>query len=135
MNRKAARALAKTTLTGLGTFQAVLQGAPDSFGGQSPVAVVTSRALELEQVTRRQYTVTNGLTISIYVIRAAADGEATEDTLDDLVEAAAVALHNTGSFEVGQSDAGTAGAPNRLIDGKIYRLERIPLTVLDEGTH
>lgn len=133
MNRKAARTLAKTTLTALGSFQAVLHGAPDSFGGQSPVALITSRSLELTEIARDLYTVTNGITVSIYVVRAAASGEATEDTLDDLVAAAAAALHSTGVFVVGQSDAGTAGTPSRLIDGKIYRLERIPLTILDEG--
>jgi hypothetical protein len=51
-----------------------------------------------------------------------------EDTLDQLAEAAAVAFRAAGLF-VGESDAVLEGAPLRIIDGVLYRAERIPLQV------
>jgi len=120
----------------------VYQGSLTTFDGVSPVAVVTSRALGLEIIARGDaahpagmFEVTNGLSVSIYVRKAdgatgAADAEA---TLDTLVRDAAVALHATGSFLVGESNAAPDGFPLRLIDQVLYRVERLPLTVLEEG--
>jgi len=140
MDRTAARALAASTLAATGAYTVgadvhVYQGGLGDFGGQSPVAVVTSRSLGLEAIARDLYEVTNGLSVSIYVRKAdgatgAADAEA---TLDTLVRDAAVALHETGYFLVGESSAAPDGFPLRLIDTVLYRVERIPLTVLEEG--
>jgi hypothetical protein len=132
MDRKAARAAAKSAITTLGTFGLVKSGAPDSFGGKPIVALITSRSLLLTPIARSLYEVTNQITVSIYVQRAAGAEAATEDLLDDLALSVVTALHNTGQFLAEQSDAGASGAPNRNIDGKVYRVERIPFTVLDE---
>lgn len=135
MDRADARALVEETLDATNNFAAIFQGAPDAFGGQSPVAVISSRSLRLDAVARDLYEVTSGLTVSIYVRRDkdAEAASATEDRLDVLVHATAVALHLTGQFEVGESNADVAGGNVRNIDGVIYRVERIPLTVQDEG--
>jgi len=147
MDRTAARSLAASTLAATGAYTVgadvhVYQGSLGSFEGVSPVAVVTSRALGLEIIARGDaahpagmYEVTNGLSVSIYVRKAdgatgAADAEA---TLDTLVRDAAVALHATGYFLVGESSAAPDGFPLRLIDTVLYRVERIPLSVLEEG--
>jgi hypothetical protein len=133
MDRKAARALAVATIQALAMFDLVDSGPPDSFAGKAVVALITSRSLELAAVARKLYTVTNQITVSIYVQRAPGAGAAAEDMLDDLALSVATALHDTGLFFPEQSDAGAAGAPSREIDGKIYRVERIPFTVLEEG--
>lgn len=135
MDRKAARQLAETTLTGLGTFEAVLHGPPDAFSGRSPVAVITSRSLRLEAIARSLYEVTVGITVSIYV-RKDDDAEAAEDQLDDLALTVAAALHATGQFQVLESSAGPESGNLRDVDrnGVLYRVERMPLVVLDEGS-
>lgn len=132
MNRTDARALAGDALTALGVFAAIFQGAPDRFDGKSPVAVVSSRTMRLDAVARELYTVVSGISVSIYVRQD--DAAAAEDDLDELTETAILALHLTGAFEtIADSSADPAGGARRFIDGKVYRVERIPLTVLDEG--
>lgn len=136
MDRKAARQLAKTTLEALNVFTAVLQGAPDKFGGRSPIAIVSSRSMLLTDVARELYTVENGLTVSIYVRRDPGEtaAAATEDLLDDLALSVAEALHNSGRFELETSSAAPESGNLRDVDrnGTLYRVERIPLIVLDE---
>jgi hypothetical protein len=132
MDRKAARAAAKSAIEGLGTFDLVASGAPDSFQGKAVVALITSRALSLSGIARNLYEVTNQITISIYVQRAAGGEAVAEDMLDDLALSVTTALHDTGLFFAEQSDAGAGGRPNAKVDGKIFRVERIPFTVLDE---
>ncbi len=139
MQRAAARALAKTTLDATSAYTLVAQGALASFDGKTPVAIVTSRTMRLEMVTRAIGTIANGLYISIYVRKdeGAAGAEAAEDQLDTLVRQAVIALEglNDGdTFEVGETDAAPDGFPLRLIDGVPYRVERIPVTVLEEGS-
>ena len=134
MDCKAARAAAVNAITALNTFNLVQSGAPDSFNQKAIVALITSRSLALTSIARGLYEVTNQITVSIYVQRAAGAEAATEDLLDDLALSVVTALHDTGLFLAEQSDAGASGAPNRNIDGKIYRVERIPFTVLDEGS-
>lgn len=135
MDRKAARALVATTLQGLGTFQAVWQGAPDKFGGLSPVALISSRSIDLTPDARALYEITSGITVSIYVNRTALGAEAAEDLLDDLALSVVEALHATGAFQIDASTAGPEAGNLRDVDrnGIIYRIERIPLTVLDEN--
>ena len=140
MDRTAARALAAATLSATGAYTVgadvnVFQGSLDHFEGRSPIAVVTSRALGLEAIARDLFTVTSGLSVSIYVRKpdGAAGAADAETALDTLVRAAAIALHETGSFEVGESNAAPDGFPLRLIDQVLYRVERLPLTVLEEG--
>lgn len=136
MDRKAARALAKTTLQGLNVFTAVLQGAPDKFAGRSPIAIISSRSLRLLDVARELYTVENGLTVSIYVRRDSGEAAAAaaEDLLDDLALLSATALHTSGFFELETSSAAPDAGNLRDVDrnGVLYRVERIPLIVLDE---
>jgi hypothetical protein len=135
MDRKAARALAKTTLDALNVFTAVLHGAPDKFGGRSPIAIISSRSLQLIDDARALYTVENGLTVSIYVVRepGEAPAAAAEDLLDDLALLTATALHMTGRFQLETSSAAPESGNLRDVDqnGKLYRVERIPLIVLD----
>lgn len=135
-SRKEARALAKTTLQALGVFEAVLSGAPNLFAGRSPVCVVTSRSLVMGPLTRGVMEVTSGITVSIYVRRDAgeSDAEAAEDQLDDLALSVIAALHATDVLYVSESSAGPENGNLRDVDrnGVIYRIERIPLTVLDE---
>lgn len=132
MDRATARTFAQTVLEALGLFQSVVQGPSDSFGGASPVAVITSRSMRLDDVARELYTVDNGISVSIYV-RRDPDPVGAEAKLDDLTLAAMVALHITGAFDIGESNADPAGGYQRVIDGVVYRIERIPLSVLDEG--
>lgn len=136
MDRKAARALAKTTLEALGAFHAVWQGAPDKFAGQSPIALISSGSIQLTPIARELYTVENGLTVAIYVRRDAGlvAAAATEDLLDDLALSVVEALHATGWFDVTTSSAAPEAGNLRDVDrnGVLYRVERIPLTVLDE---
>lgn len=144
--RSEARALAKQTLIALGdytvsdggsgTLNLVFTGSPESFAGLSPVAIVTSRSMQLTAIARSLYEVASGVTVSIYVRHgpSTAESEAAEDQLDSLTRRAIVALHATGVFTVGESNAAAEGAPNRMIDGVLYRVERIPLSVLDEGS-
>lgn len=134
MDRKAGRALAKTTLEGLNIFQAVWQGAPDKFGGVSPVALVSSRSIDLTPDARALYEITNGITVSIYVKREKDGAGAAEDLLDDLALTVVEALHATDAFQIDASSAGPDAGNLRDVDGNgvIYRVERIPLTVLDE---
>lgn len=136
MDRKAARALVATTLQGLGTFQAVWQGAPDKFGGLSPVALISSRSIDLTPDARALYEITSGITVSIYVNRTALGAEAAEDLLDDLALSVVEALHAASNLiQIDASTAGPEAGNLRDVDrnGIIYRIERIPLTVLDEN--
>jgi hypothetical protein len=134
MDRHAARGAAVAALVATGSYALVTGGAPDDFAGQSPVAVVTSKSIKLEIIARDLFEVTNGLVVSLYVRRDAGDEEATETLLDELALAAVLALHATGVFYVEQSDAFAEGSPNRIVDGVVYRVERIPLHVLSEGS-
>lgn len=139
MNRTAARALVKTTLVATGaytvdTVDQVYQGALEHFDGRTPIAVITSRTMALDEEARALYTIRNGLYVSIYVRKPdSTDGASdAEDTLDTLVEAATIALYETRLFEVGESSSAPDGYPLREIDGVLYRVERLQLTVLEE---
>lgn len=140
MDRTAARALVKTTLTTLGTYQAVVQGVPSLFAGRSPVAVITGRSMGLDYSARELYSIPSGLTVAIYVYHDPdADEGTSEDQLDSLTKAAMLALAalesgNQRIFDIGESSADPASGNLRDVDrnGTLYRVERIPLTVLDE---
>jgi hypothetical protein len=140
MDRTAARALIKTTLEGLGTYQAVVQGVPSLFAGRSPIAVITSRSMGLEYATRELYTLPSGVSVAIYVYHDPEAAEGTsEDQLDSLTKAAMIALgtlevSDQRIFDLGESSADPSSGNLRDVDrnGTLYRVERIPLTVLDE---
>jgi hypothetical protein len=132
MNRSEARHAIKQALEQLGLFAAVLNGTPDSFGGKTPIAVVSSTGMQPTRITRGVLEVASSMTVSIYVERPANGAAATEDTLDTLTLATIQALLATDDFVPGQSDASAGGAPNRIIDSKIYRVERIPVTIAED---
>lgn len=142
MDRTDARALVKTTLEGLGTYQAVILGVPGVFAGRSPLAVITSRSMGLDYSTRELYTIPSGLTLAIYVWHDPdADEGTSEATLDTLTKAALLALaalkdeYEQRVFAIGESSADPTSGNLRDVDrnGTLYRVERIPLTVFDEG--
>lgn len=129
MNRQQARELAATTLTGLGTFAHVYDGARRSLDGTSPIAIVLSKGTQIQRLTRSTAhdEAIHTLSINLFV-RCDEGNEATcEDTLDQLVESAQIAL-DTAGFLVGASDSAPEGNPLRLSDGVLYRQETIPIT-------
>jgi hypothetical protein len=133
VNRQAARAAVASALAGAG-FDLIVQGAPESFSGKALVAVITSAGTERQQIGRNVSQDVNSVVVSIYVQRAANGGSTTEDTLDRLTAAAIAAIDALDtSIVFARSDAGAAGAPNRRIDGQMYRVERIGFTILEEG--
>lgn len=133
MNRAAFRAAVATALSGVG-FDLIVQGAPDSFGGKAIVAVITSAGTERVQLGRNLSEDINSLIVSIYVQRASNGGSTTEDSLDALTLATITAIDALdGSIVFARSDAGGGGAPNRRIDGQMYRVERIGFTIRNEG--
>lgn len=133
MNRSAARAAVATALSGAG-FDLIVQGAPETFGGKAKVAVITSAGTERAQLGRGTSEDINSIVVSIYVQRVASAGAAVEDSLDALTLATITAIDAMDSSIVfARSDAGANGAPNRRIDGQMYRVERIGFTILNEG--
>jgi hypothetical protein len=133
MNRSAARAAVASALASAG-FDLIVQGAPDSFAGAAKVAVITSSGTERQQLGRNISQDVNGVIVSIYVQRGLGGGPGTEDSLDALTAATIAAIDNLDtSIVFARSDAGAGGAPNRRIDGIMFRVERIGFTVLDEG--
>lgn len=129
MNRTAGRQQIVAALESLSLFAAVLSGTPSSFGGKTPVAVVSSTSMLGGLVTRGVIQIVNAWTVSIYVQRPAQTEEATEDALDTLTLSTILALLQAGDFAPQQSDASAGGSPNRIIDGFVYRVERIPVTL------
>ena len=135
MDRSAARALAKSTLEALSLFKAVEKGVPGLFAGRSPVAVITSRSMNLQPLSRALIEIESGITVSIYVRHDSNGAGADEDQLDSLTKASMLALHATGVFSIAESSADPAGGHLRDVDRNnvLYRIERIPLTVLEES--
>lgn len=132
LSRKDGRALAKQTLEGLNLFDHVFVGAPDSFGGKRTVALIYSSGSALNHITREMYEAVGGFVVAIFVPRDTGKESEAEDTLDELATAAMLALVVIDDFLVGQSDANPlAAARNTNIDGVIYRVERIPVTILN----
>jgi hypothetical protein len=133
MNRSAARAAVATALGGAG-FDLIVQGAPDSFAGAAKVAVITSAGTERQQLGRSIEQDVNSIIVSIYVQRGLGGGPATEDSLDALTSATIAAIDAIDDrITFARSDAGAGGAPNRRVDGLMYRVERIGFTILDES--
>jgi hypothetical protein len=133
VNRSAARSAVATALSGAG-FDLIVQGAPESFGGKATVAVITSAGTERNQLARNMSEDVHSLMVSIYVQRAANGGSTTEDALDTLTAATIAAIDAIdASIVFARSDAGAGGAPNRRVDGQMYRVERIGFTILHEG--
>ena len=129
MNRQQARELAATTLTNLATYASVYDGARRTLPGTSPIAMVLSKGSQIQRLSRSTAhdEAIHTLSITIFV-RCDEGSEATcEDTLDQLVESAQIAL-DTAGFLVGASDSAPEGNPLRLADGVLYRQETIPIT-------
>lgn len=131
MDRTAGRTAIAALLTTTSLFNAVLQGRPDSFGGKTPIAVVSSAGTLGGRVSRGVIELVDGWVVRVYVQRPKDADTATEDELDTLTKATIVALLSDESqspqrWLVQQS---RADLPNRLIDGKIYRVEEIPVTL------
>ena len=131
MNRQAARELAATTLTNLGTYEAVYEGARRVFKGLSPVAAVLSKSLRVAPIASAMWEGIPRVSVTIYVRCDDGGEDAAEDQLDSLVEAAMAALKNAGFF-IGESDSAPEGAPLRNIDGTFYRVEQVIINVEEE---
>lgn len=127
LTRTEARALAVTTLEALGTFEAVLRSPPALFGGISPIAIVTSKALTVGQDTHELIGVISDVTVSIYVRSENGAADAAEDLLDSLALSSALALYATEGFDLAKSSAGPEDSGLRDPDrnGVLYRVERI----------
>jgi hypothetical protein len=134
MNRAAARAAVATAIQGAG-FDLIVQGAPETFNGKAKVAVITSAGTERVLLARGPTSEDiNSIVVSIYVQRAANGGSSVEDSLDSLTAATIAAIDALDtSITFARSDAGAAGAPNRRVDGLMFRVERIGFTILEEG--
>lgn len=133
MNRSAARAAVASALASAG-FDLLTQGAPDTFAGATKVAVITSAGTERVQLARNTSEDINSLIVSIYVQRGLGGASSTEDTLDALTIATIAAIDAVDiSIVFARSDAGAGGAPNRRVDGLMYRVERIGFTIRNEG--
>lgn len=131
MNRRQARELAASTLSGTGSYTAVYEAARRQFDGMSPIAVVLSAGTEYVREARDIYTYVHALTATIYVRCDVGGEDAAEDLLDALSRAAAVALMAAG-FEAISSDAQGGGAQLRNIDGVLYRAETLRLSYSEE---
>lgn len=132
MKRKDGRALAKTTLEGLG-FDVVLAYEPDTLT-KPLVATVHSKSLGILQDARADFSAPAEIWVSIFVRRPSGAGETVEDLLDDLTRAAMRALWiafyaQAADLQIGPSQA---GVPERPIDGKSYRIERFAVRFNDD---
>ena len=132
MTRASMRAAVASALSGAG-FDLIVQGAPESCGGKANVAVITSAGSERRQLARAISDDAHRITVSIYVQRAANGGAAAEAALDAFSAATIAAIDALSPTIVfAASDAGAQGAPNRRIDGQMYRLERIVFTIVND---
>ena len=131
MSRQSRREEVKAALVALNRFQDVYEGARRTFGGRSPVAAILSRSYEIENLTRSLNDALHiGITVNIYVAADTGQEDTAEDTLDDLVVLAADALRDLG-YAIGESDAEPQGYQLRNIDGRFYRAERLPVSIID----
>lgn len=133
MDRKAARALAKTTLQAVSGLASVTEYEPDVFSG-SAFAVIHSKSLGILQDGRNDYTSPAEVWVTIYVLRAAGAGATVENSLDDLTRACMRALWTAfytkaNDLQIGPSEA---GIPLKTPDGKAYRMERFALRFDDD---
>lgn len=131
MNRTEMRSQIKQALDAAAVFDLVVQGKPDTMGGVLTVAVIQSASTQREQLTRELTEDTFRFVVSIYVQRAANGNSAAEDTLDALSAATFDAIDAAfpGALTWQPSDAGGGDTPNRRLDGKIWRIERIGFTI------
>lgn len=140
MDRTTARNLIKTTLDALMTYELVNQGAPGAFKGRNPVAIISSRSMALVEVARDSAEIGNGLTLTIYVRHDSDDGTS-ETQLDTLVRAALLALYavkdaqgvRVFSFDASNADIASGNLRDVDRNGTLYRVERIPINVYEEG--
>jgi len=130
MTRRAKREAIVTLLTDSGAFDAVKDGAARTFDGQSPVAVVLSRGMELVNLSRGLGgdELRHRLSVTLYIRCTSGQEADAEAALDDLVEATVLLLRDAG-YGVPGTDAAPADAPLRIVDGTIYRVERIDVTI------
>lgn len=135
MNRAALRGAVETALGSVG-FGFISQGKPGTSRGASLYAVITSSGTQREWFARNTHTDTHAIAVMIYVLRTAGDdGEAAEDLLDTTMAAVIAAIDAIDRgivFE--RSDAGNGDTPNRRFDGKIWRVERVLLSLPNEVT-
>lgn len=139
MDRAAGRALAKTTLEGLGVFAKVFLSEPETFAGYDPLAVIHSKSLALTPIARDEVDLPVEIWVTIYVKRLRGASESEKDQieaiLDDLARTAARALFEAfdsatgGLVTIGPSEAGYSP---RTFDNATYRLERFPIRFDDD---
>ncbi len=133
MDRKAGRALAKSTIEGLDLFDQIESHEPERL--DKPLLVtIHSKSLGMLQTARDDFSAPAEIWISIYVRRITGQGSATEDLFDDVVRATIRALFaafypHAANLQIGPSQA---GVPDRPIDGKNYRMERFAVRFDDD---
>lgn len=139
MDRTTGRALAQSTLQGLGVFAKVYLSEPESFGLYDPVAVVHAKSLGILQDARDDFTCPVELFVTIYLRRARdaseSDKNAIEAALDSLTRSAARALWNAFydaalNLTIGPSEAGYSA---RELDSATYRTERFAVRFDDDA--
>lgn len=129
MSRRTFREAVVSALTTGARFGLIKEGAARSFDAATPVAVVTSAGTQLINLTRglggdeRRYEVS----VSLYIRCEAGQEADAEDALDALSEATITDLQALG-YGVPGTDAAPADAPLRIIDGTLYRVERLRVT-------
>lgn len=134
MDRKAARALAKTTLAAVSGIGSATEYEPDVFSG-SAFAVIHSKSLAVLQSDRDGYASPAEIWVTIYVLRTSTTGATVENTLDDLTRASMRALWTAfedaaNNLQIGPSEA---GIPLKTPDGKAYRMERFAVRFDDDA--
>jgi hypothetical protein len=128
-DRAASRAALKVLLETITTFEIVYNGAPFNTGGLSPVAMVTSDGTETGPGETFTTTATaHRILIDLLWLRVATT-EADIDALSAVVFALLKANRYANATWTSMEIDGRSQLDYVLIDGKDYRLERIPVVV------
>lgn len=139
MDRTEARTLAKTELQNLALFAKVFLSEPESFNGNTPVVVVHSKSLAIQDDTRDDAPLPTEFYVTIYIRRprdaTESEKDAIEAQLDGLTLAAMRALYTAfieaspRGLAIGPSET---GYPQREFDNNPYRLERFAVRFANE---
>lgn len=135
--RTQARAEIVAALTTTGLFAVVSNGLPQTFE-KSPIAVVRSQSYDFTWEARGLKTYTYGLAVTIYVDLKTGTSVEVETKLDDLVVAIVAAIlalegGNDTKIAVGPSSPPDGDVLQKIAEGKVYRVERIPVVWESEG--
>lgn len=128
MSRRTIRENIVSLLSSSGNFDQVKDGAARTFDARSPVVVVLSRGTEMRDLTRgrRGGQLTYRYSATLYIRCDSGQEADAEDALDALSAATIVLIRDAG-YGVPGTDAAPDSAPLRIIDGTLYRAERIDI--------